>query len=91
MPPPASTCAAPSAGLTYQLPDTDRSAFLAHLTRGWLVDPIAVVRSGFPFNATAWALTLSGADARPNLVAGQPLWLHGTQCEVAFGPVARGG
>jgi hypothetical protein len=64
-----------SGALSYEIPAAAKSGSLALLTRDWSIDAVIVARSGFPFNATVLTTRIGGAFPRPNLVAGQPLWI----------------
>jgi hypothetical protein len=66
-----------SLALTYALPALKLAPAVARITGGWSVSSLLDARSGFPFNA---AVSLPGSSlafqfTRPDLVAGQPIWL----------------
>ena len=67
-----------SGALTYSVPTVGRSGLPALLTRGWNIDAVVVARSGFPFSGVvifASPDAAGGANSRPDLVPGQPLWI----------------
>jgi Carboxypeptidase regulatory-like domain/TonB dependent receptor/TonB-dependent Receptor Plug Domain len=66
-----------SGAVTWQIPSTKRDAILSAITRNWSLATIVVARSGFPFNAHVYlgASVLTEQYTRPDLVAGQPLWI----------------
>lgn len=82
-----------SAALTYDLPSPNGRALNQRLMGGWSTDNIITVRSAQPVNISDLLFsTLDGvfAQVRPDLIAGQPLYLHGSQYpgEKAFNPSA---
>jgi len=84
-----------SAGLTYDIPAPKLNAFTNAILRGWSAQNIIQVRSAPPVNISDenFSLGLSGgidANVRPDLVAGQPLYLFGPQFPggKAFNPAA---
>jgi hypothetical protein len=79
-----------SGALTFEIPGVGKSGALPLLTNGWSVDTVVVARTGFPFNALIGAFTISGAESRPDLVPGEPLYLQGQACTDAFGPGGDG-
>jgi hypothetical protein len=80
-----------SGALTYSIPAAAKKGPLEYLTKGWSLEGLIVVRNGFPFNASALTATIGGANPRPNLVAGQPLYVRGSQCASIFGSPCPGG
>ena len=80
-----------SGALTYAIPSAVKKGPLAYLTKSWSVEGLIVARNGFPFNALALTATIDGADPRPDLVAGQTLYLRGPQCASVFGAPCPGG
>lgn len=83
-----------SGALTYTIPAAGRSGPLSLVTRDWSVDAVVVARSGFPFNGVVFFASPGPqgfALSRPDLVAGQPVWLHGAQCIALDGPPCAGG
>ena len=64
-----------SGAVNYALPEVRKQRVLSVFTRGWSVDGVVVARSGLPFNAVVLTTTIGGAYVRPNLIAGQSLWL----------------
>jgi len=72
-----------SAGLTYDTPAPKTNGFTKAILRGWSLENIILARSAPPVNITDGVFgELSGgtlADVRPDLVPGQPLYVHGSQ------------
>jgi hypothetical protein len=64
-----------SGALVMQLPSAGKWKPLTLLTKEWALNTLVVARSGFPFNASVETETISGANPRPNLVPGQPVWI----------------
>ena len=76
-----------SGAITFAVPSAAKNKTLALLTNGWSVDAVVVARTGFPFNATLRSASpdpTGTALSRPDLVAGQPLYLYGRQCASSF-------
>jgi len=74
-----------SAGVTYDVPNPKINAFAAAILRGWSVQGLIQARSAAPVDVSdnvIFQLFSSGAfgTVRPDLVPGQPLYLHGAQC-----------
>ncbi|MFN7923286.1 MAG: carboxypeptidase regulatory-like domain-containing protein [Bryobacteraceae bacterium] len=65
------------ASLVYQLPWSVKSAGLGRLVNGWSVAPIVNLQSGSPFSPIMSTLNSGSLQAfdRPDLVAGQPLYV----------------
>lgn len=80
-----------SGALTYAIPSAAKKGPLEYLTEDWSLEGLVVARNGFPFNAFALTATIAGANPRPDLVAGQPLYLRGPQCASFFGSACPGG
>ena len=64
-----------SGALTYSFPPATKYRLRTLFTRDWSFDAVLVARSGFPFNASIESGSLAGANPRPNLVPGQPVWI----------------
>jgi hypothetical protein len=67
-----------SGALTYAVPGWRTSRFLDGVSKGWSLATVVVARAGFPFNCRDQSLspaTGGYAYARPDLVAGQHLWI----------------
>ncbi len=68
-----------SAALNLEIPKVRGGNALTAITEGWSLHPFVVARTGFPFNGMVLTSLLSGGGVgvypRPNLVAGQPLWI----------------
>lgn len=74
-----------SGALTYAIPGPTRG-LLSVLASHWSLDSVIVARTGFPFNAFIVGFSPDpGGEVltRPDLVAGQPLWINN--------PLAPGG
>jgi hypothetical protein len=76
--------------LSYAIPSSSKADLLGRLTKDWSIDTVIVARSGFPFNASIVNSPIAGSNPRPDLVPGQPLYLFGGQCALAFGPGGNG-
>jgi hypothetical protein len=61
---------------------------LSKIASGWLLATVFQVRTGFPIDIYTESVPISslasGSQTRPDRVAGQPIWLSGTQCASAF-------
>lgn len=82
-----------SLGATYEIPAPARSSFLRSVIHGWSLHNALQIRSAPPVDVTDnHFIVLNGveADIRPDLVAGQPLYLFGPQFPggKAFNPAA---
>jgi hypothetical protein len=83
-----------SAGATYEIPGVDRRALSAKILGSWSLQGIVHVSSAPPVDISDAAFSkFNGgffADVRPDLVAGQPLYLYGQQYpgRKAFNPEA---
>ncbi len=85
-----------TAGLTYDIPSPKLSWLTAAILGGWSLQSIIQARSAVPVDANDSALTysiLAGqgiSDIRPDIAAGQALYLHGAQYPggKAFNPAA---
>ena len=82
-----------SGAISYQIPAAAKSGVVGRVTRNWALDTVVVARTGFPFNGLIATPTALGGVGytRPDLVPGQPIYVHGAQCAQVFGPVAQGG
>jgi hypothetical protein len=68
-----------SGAVTASMPTFSGSRFLRAIGQKWSLAAVAVVRSGFPFNAAYYGLSAATggyATVRPDLVPGQPLWIR---------------
>ncbi len=65
-----------SAAVTYSIPSAAKTGPLASLTGNWSLQTVVVARDGFPFNAAVGTFTIGGAQPRPDLVPGQPIWIR---------------
>ena len=82
-----------SAGITYSFPTVQNMLGRAILN-GWSTDNFVVVRSAPPATLTdALFFQFNGmfASIRPDIVAGQPLYLYGAQCANTLEPLEPGG
>jgi len=72
-----------STGLTYDVPAPKANAFAHMILRGWSAENVIQARSAPPvnvFNSLFYELSNGFAtDARPDVVAGQPFYLYGSQ------------
>jgi hypothetical protein len=69
-----------SGALSYDVPGWKRNGFVSQLTGGWSLDGFVVARSGFPILVLTSIPTPSGTySTRPDLIAGAPIWLIGSQ------------
>jgi hypothetical protein len=75
-----------SAAFTYEVPIAQRNGLTKALTGGWAFDSLFRANSSVPVNVTTGLLPAFGlywnndaGNQRPNIVAGQPLYLHGSQ------------
>jgi carboxypeptidase family protein len=80
-----------SGAVTYDLPRAGGGRLLRAISGDWSLKAAVVARNGFPFNALALTSTISGAYPRPNLVAGEPLYVSGSQCQAVFATQCPGG
>jgi len=66
-----------SGALTFAVPAASNSGPLGLVTRDWSIDAVIVARTGFPFNATVSATSVTGffVQTRPDRVPGQPSWI----------------
>jgi hypothetical protein len=83
-----------SAALTYDIPVRKLNAFTDGVLRGWSLQTIVQARSAPPVNVFdgLFSELFNGmANVRPDLVAGQPLYLFGTQCQSLPAPHCPGG
>jgi hypothetical protein len=84
-----------SIGLTYDVPAPKGNAFASAILRGWSTENIVQARSAPPVDVyySGFFAGLSNGfftNVRPDVVAGQPLYLYGTQSPggKAFNPAA---
>jgi len=72
-----------SLGVTYDLPAPTASSLANALLRGWSVDNVVQARSAPPvdvYYGSLFALSTGfQTNARPDVVTGQPFYLHGSQ------------
>jgi hypothetical protein len=76
-----------SGSVTYEIPPVKTNVFTRALTSGWSTDNIVQIHSGppddiFDFiggNYTAVSSTNAAVFIRPDVIPGQPLYLHGSQ------------
>ena len=66
-----------SGALHFEIPAAGKTRLVSTLTRDWSLDVVGIARTGFPFNATSFVVSpvLGYTFIRPDLVAGQPLWV----------------
>jgi hypothetical protein len=85
-----------SAGVTYDVPSPKANRTVNAILRGWSTQNLLIAFSAPPVDVSYsqignGALFGSGADIRPDLVPGQPLYLYGAQCIAVLGPPCAGG
>ena len=80
-----------SGAVTLNLPAAAKEGIASAFTKNWSLDAVIVARTGFPFNGSALAGQIAGANPRADRVPGQPLYVYGAQCEQIFGPTSGGG
>jgi carboxypeptidase family protein len=84
-----------SAGVTYDLPTPKGSWVLRSVAGGWSLDSMIQGRTAPPVNVTDDRVSnqfdAGLIDIRPDLVPGQPLYLHGSECKALSGGVCAGG
>lgn len=75
-----------SAAFTYEVPTLQQNGLTKALSSGWAFDSLFRGNSSVPVNVTTGVLPAFGlywnndaGNQRPNIVAGQPLYLHGSQ------------
>jgi Carboxypeptidase regulatory-like domain/TonB dependent receptor len=73
-----------SGAATFDVPAAGKSGFLNLATKDWSLAMVAVARTGFPYNGSIGAFTIAGADPRPDLNPGAPLYLVGRACATEF-------
>jgi len=84
-----------SAALTYELPGVSHGGFARAILHDWALDDRFMARTGFPVtlsgegvvNPVTFQQYLTGLD----LLAGQPLYIYGSQCAGIFGSTCPGG
>jgi len=85
-----------SMGVTYNVPSPKANRLVSAILRGWSTQNLVIAFSAPPVDVSYSQIgdgTLfgSGAAIRPELVAGQPLYLYGSQCLAVLGPPCAGG
>lgn len=83
-----------SAGITYAIPDPKDNKLLKEIAGGWSLDSMVQGRTATPVDVFSTGTALidgSLLEVRPNLVPGQPLYLHGSACAVLSGGQCPGG
>jgi len=83
-----------SGAMTFEVPAAGRSGAVNILTRNWSLAAVAVARTGFPYNAYIGTFTIAGAEPRPDLNPGVPIYLTGSACAQMFqalGVIPAGG
>lgn len=68
-----------SGALVYSFPAASKGKLLEQLSKNWSVETQVVARTGFPFNGTVLTANIGGANPRPDLVPGQPIWIVNPQ------------
>jgi hypothetical protein len=88
-----------SAGLTYAIPAAKEKGLLRMAAGGWSIESLIQARSALPLlvsNSTNWLVIDTSVGSaqvtvRPDVVPGQPLYLHGSACAVLQGSICPGG
>ena len=81
-------------GLTYDIPTPKWNSFSNAIVGGWSLESVVQARSALPITVSDGAVSALGQNLvllRPDVVAGQPLYLSGAQCADLLGPVSQGG
>lgn len=73
-----------SGAMTFDVPAARRSGAINVLTRGWSLAAVVVARTGFPYNGYIGTYTIAGANPRPDLNPGVPIYLTGAVCAQTF-------
>jgi hypothetical protein len=70
---------------TYNIPSWNGNPLSKAVLRGWSVDTIGLAQTGVPDNLIGGIYFIDGYRVllRPNVVAGQPFYLHGAACVAA--------
>jgi Carboxypeptidase regulatory-like domain/TonB-dependent Receptor Plug Domain len=68
-----------SGAVIYAFPSISHGKLLNALTEDWSVETQVVARTGFPFNGIVLTANVGGANPRPDLVPGQPIWIANSQ------------
>ena len=70
-----------SGAVTWELPSPSHLAVLSQITKNWSLATMVVARSGFPMNGRVYlgASSLANQFTRPDLVAGQAIWISNPQ------------
>jgi hypothetical protein len=83
-----------SLATTYDIPSLHGGNLSRRLSEGWALDNVVQANSAPPVNVferSFYSRYNFTAVVRPDLVAGQPLYLHGDQCPQYAGSVCPGG
>jgi hypothetical protein len=83
-----------SAGITYSIPALESNPVLKSIAMGWSLDSMIQGRSATPVDVEDTAFPLLGTSftaVRPDVVPGQPLYLHGAACAALGGGSCPGG
>src|SRR5262249_47312655 len=85
-----------SAAFSYNLPNVGRKSFLKAVMQHWGLDDRFTARTGFPVTLNGSQLVEPNGqkfNAGLNLVAGQPVYLYGANCQAVYSSisVANGG
>ena len=85
-----------SAGFTYDLPSAAKRGRIGRaVTKGWGLDGRLSARTAFPIalNGDPFINPITGqsANAGLDLIAGEPLYLHGSDCLSVYGALCPGG
>jgi hypothetical protein len=83
-----------SAGLTFEVPFHRASRIANAILGGWSAETFILVHSATPVTASdvEFSTLLNGyTTIRPDVVAGTPLYVYGSQCVAVFGVTCPGG
>jgi len=73
--------------VTYSVPIWNANPLSKAILGGWSIDAIGIVQTALPVDLIGGNYFIKGhlVQLRPNVVAGQPFYLHGVQCAAAHG------
>jgi hypothetical protein len=87
-----------SAGLTYDIPAAKEKGLLRMVAGGWSIESMIQARSALPLlvQNSSWleidtSVGVAQVTVRPDVVPGQPFYLHGSACAVLAGSICPGG
>jgi hypothetical protein len=87
-----------SAGLTYDIPAAREKGLFRMAAGGWSIESMIQARSALPLlvQNSSWlvidtSIGSAQVTVRPDVVPGQPFYLHGSACAVLAGSICPGG